>query len=129
MVKASRTGRIVIKNHTHTYATLITFAAPSTFTVYSDYILSLDNIDANTLSHLDQFLFLSNQDHPRVDHFDSLLDTVRAAIVPTLAHIESSNKETNLANTIQTTLTRDYHLIGQYKKHVFADISFASTLQ
>ena len=55
MAHASRTRRAVIQNLARAYAALLTFAAPSTFTVISAHLPGLDNVAADALSRPDQF--------------------------------------------------------------------------
>ena len=55
MWHASRTRRPTIQNITRAYAALLTFSAPSTFTVQSEHIAGVDNDAADALSRPDQF--------------------------------------------------------------------------
>ena len=55
MAHASRTRRPAIQNLARAYAALLTFAAPSSFTVSSDHIPGVDNDAADALSRPDQF--------------------------------------------------------------------------
>ena len=56
MDHASRTRRVVIQNLARAYAALLTFDAPSTFTVISAHLPIVDNVAADALSRPDQFL-------------------------------------------------------------------------